>query len=256
MTQGDASLVASTHRNGSIPFRRNWAVDESRAETAAGRAHQLAGADGPDRRGGARSCPALAGTDGGRRRGRARPGRPAHGRRRPRRPAGRAPAPTCSSSSAPGCPRPTRPTAARWSSGWTRWAPRRWPSAAPRARRRCPARCSPRPTAAGCRCSRCRPSVRLDEIVSEVLGAVVTKQGQALALSVPHGRRVHGGRAHRRRARRGDPAAGRHARRGRRAGPGPRPRGRHQRRPARATSRRSATGCGCSTPRPTTPWPS
>ncbi len=32
MTQGDASLALPTHRNGSIPFRRNWAVDESRAE--------------------------------------------------------------------------------------------------------------------------------------------------------------------------------------------------------------------------------
>ena len=57
MTQGDASLVASTHRNGSVPFRRNWAVAESRAETAAGRPHQLAGTDGPHRRGGPRSCP-------------------------------------------------------------------------------------------------------------------------------------------------------------------------------------------------------
>jgi purine catabolism regulator len=34
VTQGDASLVASTHGNGSVPFRRNWAVDESRAEPA------------------------------------------------------------------------------------------------------------------------------------------------------------------------------------------------------------------------------
>src|SRR6187402_2694446 len=33
VTQGDASLVASTHRNGSVPFRRNWAVAESRPET-------------------------------------------------------------------------------------------------------------------------------------------------------------------------------------------------------------------------------
>src|SRR3954462_9962381 len=33
VTQGDASLAAPTHRNGSIPFRRNWAVAESRAET-------------------------------------------------------------------------------------------------------------------------------------------------------------------------------------------------------------------------------
>ena len=33
MTQGDASLVAQTHRSGTVPFRRNWAVDESRAET-------------------------------------------------------------------------------------------------------------------------------------------------------------------------------------------------------------------------------
>jgi purine catabolism regulator len=33
VTQGDASLVAQTHRNGTIPFRRNWAVAESRAET-------------------------------------------------------------------------------------------------------------------------------------------------------------------------------------------------------------------------------
>src|SRR5215218_8767159 len=32
VTQGDASLMASTHRNGSIPFRRNWAVAESRPE--------------------------------------------------------------------------------------------------------------------------------------------------------------------------------------------------------------------------------
>ena len=34
MTQSEASLRASTDRNGSLPFRRNWAVDESRAETA------------------------------------------------------------------------------------------------------------------------------------------------------------------------------------------------------------------------------
>lgn len=33
MTQGDASLVAPTQRNGTVPFRRNWAVAESRAET-------------------------------------------------------------------------------------------------------------------------------------------------------------------------------------------------------------------------------
>ena len=33
MTQGEASLAASTHRNGSVPFRRNWAVAESPAET-------------------------------------------------------------------------------------------------------------------------------------------------------------------------------------------------------------------------------
>jgi purine catabolism regulator len=33
VTQGDASLVATTHGNGTIPFRRNWAVAETRAET-------------------------------------------------------------------------------------------------------------------------------------------------------------------------------------------------------------------------------
>ena len=33
MTQGDSSLMASTHRNGSIPFRRNWAVAESRPDS-------------------------------------------------------------------------------------------------------------------------------------------------------------------------------------------------------------------------------
>ena len=33
MTQGDASLAAPTQRNGSVPFRRNWAVAESPAET-------------------------------------------------------------------------------------------------------------------------------------------------------------------------------------------------------------------------------
>jgi PucR family transcriptional regulator, purine catabolism regulatory protein len=32
VTQGDAAYAASTHRNGSVPFRRNWAVAESRAE--------------------------------------------------------------------------------------------------------------------------------------------------------------------------------------------------------------------------------
>jgi purine catabolism regulator len=32
VTQGDAALSASTQRNGSVPFRRNWAVAESRAE--------------------------------------------------------------------------------------------------------------------------------------------------------------------------------------------------------------------------------
>ncbi len=32
MTQGNASLGASTHRHESIPFRRNWAVAESRAD--------------------------------------------------------------------------------------------------------------------------------------------------------------------------------------------------------------------------------
>src|SRR3954451_19807589 len=31
VTQGDASLGASTQRSGSVPFRRNWAVAESRA---------------------------------------------------------------------------------------------------------------------------------------------------------------------------------------------------------------------------------
>src|SRR5215217_5466974 len=33
VTQGDASLVAPTYGNGSIPFRRNWAVDESPVES-------------------------------------------------------------------------------------------------------------------------------------------------------------------------------------------------------------------------------
>jgi purine catabolism regulator len=33
VTQGDASLVVPTRSNGTIPFRRNWAVAESRAET-------------------------------------------------------------------------------------------------------------------------------------------------------------------------------------------------------------------------------
>src|SRR5919106_6708127 len=33
VTQGDASLMASTYRNGSIPFRKNWAVAESRPDT-------------------------------------------------------------------------------------------------------------------------------------------------------------------------------------------------------------------------------
>jgi purine catabolism regulator len=33
VTQGETSLAASTPRNGSVPFRRNWAVAESRAET-------------------------------------------------------------------------------------------------------------------------------------------------------------------------------------------------------------------------------
>src|SRR3954468_16198812 len=33
VTQGDASLAAPTHRNGSLPFRRNWAVAESPAES-------------------------------------------------------------------------------------------------------------------------------------------------------------------------------------------------------------------------------
>lgn len=32
VTQGDAAFAASTHRNGSLTFRRNWAVAESRAE--------------------------------------------------------------------------------------------------------------------------------------------------------------------------------------------------------------------------------
>ena len=32
VTQGDAAFAASTHRNGSMTFRRNWAVAESRAE--------------------------------------------------------------------------------------------------------------------------------------------------------------------------------------------------------------------------------
>src|SRR6476661_4043942 len=34
VTLGDASLGAPTHRNGSVPFRRNWAIDESPAVTA------------------------------------------------------------------------------------------------------------------------------------------------------------------------------------------------------------------------------
>src|SRR4051812_13209443 len=33
VTLGDASLAAPTDRNGSVPFRRNWAIDESPAET-------------------------------------------------------------------------------------------------------------------------------------------------------------------------------------------------------------------------------
>ena len=103
MTQGDASLAASTHRNGSVPFRRNWAVAESRAETPPGRPHQLAGTDGPDGRGGPRA---------------ARPGRHDASPPAPRVSAASSgtwssttrptrsppPAPTSSSSSAPGCP--------------------------------------------------------------------------------------------------------------------------------------------------------
>src|SRR3978361_1272795 len=61
VTQGDASPVALTHRNGTIPFRRNWAVAEWRG-----------GAPREDRRGGqarmglaveeALELPGLAGT--------------------------------------------------------------------------------------------------------------------------------------------------------------------------------------------------
>ena len=94
------------------------------------------------------------------------------------------PAPTSrSSSSERGFLRPTPPTAVPWSSGWTRWAPRRRLSSARRARpgaRRDPRRgrsagsADPGPPA----------GVRLDEVLTiEVLGTVVNKQSQALALS-------------------------------------------------------------------------
>jgi purine catabolism regulator len=36
VTQGDASLMASTQRNGSVPFRKNWAVAESRPDARRG----------------------------------------------------------------------------------------------------------------------------------------------------------------------------------------------------------------------------
>ena len=97
----------------------------------------------------------------------------------------------------------------------------------------------------------------MDEVVSEVLGAVVDQAGRRRSPSPPGWTTsssevalTGGGLAA------GRPAARRDARGRRRPRARSRPRGRHQRRARRTTSPRSATGCGCSTPPPTTPSPS
>ena len=98
--------------------------------------------------------------------------------------------------------------------------------------------------------------VRLDEVVSEVLGTVVTKQGQALALSSRMDDEfmevalTGGGLAEvtQRLAVMLDGTAV--------LGLGPDREVVDQRRPGRRRRPRSATGCGCSTPRPTTRSPS
>ena len=254
MTQGDASLVASTQRNGSVPFRRNWAVAESRPEP-----RQDDRTSWQERMGltieEALDLPGLAGTSvAAGAAGLSRVVRhmvvddPAD----PLAAAGPDVLVVLGARLPPADAANYRALVERLDSmGTAALAFRRTEGPAP-----VPGEVLAEADRRGLPVLALPPGVRLDEVVSEVLGTVVAKQGQALALSSRLDDEFLDRRPHRWRPPRGRPAAGGHPRRRRRPGPGARPRHRHQRRSRRRTSPRSATGCGCSTPPPTTPWPS
>ena len=199
MTQSEASLRASTHRNGSVPFRRNWAVDESRAETTRDDRTSWQERMGLDGRGGPRAARP-------RRHRPSPPAPPGLGRvvrhmvvddpADPLAAAGPDVLVVLGARLPPADPANYRALVERLDSmGTAALAFRRTEGPAP-----VPGEVLAEAERRGLPVLALPPHVRMDEVVSEVLGTVVTKQGAGARAVLPHGRRVHGGRAHRRRA--------------------------------------------------------
>ena len=181
MTQGDASLVAPTHRNGSIPFRRNWAVDESRVET-----RRDDRTSWQERMGltveEALALPGLTGTSvaaGGAGLGRVVRHMVVDDPADPLAAAGPDVLVVLGARLPPADPANCRALVERLDSmGTAALAFRRTEGPAP-----VPGEVLAEAERRGLPVLALPPTIRLDEIVSEVLGAVVTKQGQALALT-------------------------------------------------------------------------
>ena len=181
MTQGDASLAASTHRNGSVPFRRNWAVAESRAETTRDDRtswQERMGLTVQE----ALELPGLAGTTvaaGGSGLGRVVRHMVVDDPSDPLAAAGPDVLVVLGARLPPADPANCRALVERLDSmGTAALAFRRTEGPAP-----VPGEVLAEAERRGLPILALPPGVRMDEVVSEVLGTVVTKQGQALALS-------------------------------------------------------------------------
>ena len=229
MTQGDASLAASTHRNGSVPFRRNWAVDESRAETTRDDRtswQERMGLTVEE----ALELPGLAGTTvaaGASGLGRVVRHMVVDDPADPLAAAGPDVLVVLGARLPPADPANCRALVERLDSmGTAALAFRRTEGPAP-----VPGEVLAEAERRGLPVLALPPGVRHGR--GRVGGPRHRRHqaGPGARAVLPHGRRVHGGGAHRRRARPGVPAAGRDARGHRRPGARPRPRGRHQRRP-------------------------
>ena len=181
MTQGEASLAASTHRNGSVPFRRNWAVAESRAETTRDDRtswQERMGLTVEE----ALDLPGLAGTTvaaGASGLGRVVRHMVVDDPADPLAAAGPDVLVVLGARLPPADPANCRALVERLDSmGTAALAFRRTEGPAP-----VPGEVLAEAERRGLPVLALPPGVRMDEVVSEVLGTVVTKQGQALALS-------------------------------------------------------------------------
>ena len=181
MTQSEASLRASTDRNGSVPFRRNWAVDESPVETTRDDRtswQERMGLTVEE----ALELPGLAGTTvaaGASGLGRVVRHMVVDNPADPLAAAGPDVLVVLGARLPPADPANYRALVERLdSAGTSALAFRRTEGPAP-----VPGEVLAEAERRGLPVLALPPHVRMDEVVSEVLGTVVTKQGQALALS-------------------------------------------------------------------------